>query len=125
MRNDIDRIREIRDVAQAEERVEGAALTMQDCPRAASCSVPICPLDRNWRMRTMTDDEATCFYLVESVKAGAQATFNQRGCGHLYGPMLAAGPDMSIRWGRIRRTLEQAAKSGSRLARVAPWERSE
>ncbi len=42
-----------------------------DCPEYIRCSAPICPLDLDWRLRTYDKGEATCLFLRETLKQGA------------------------------------------------------
>jgi hypothetical protein len=52
---------------------------MRDCPRWDTCSVPLCPLDADWRKRAVVSGEAVCPYLRELGKAGdALARFEGR-----------------------------------------------
>ena len=96
---------------------------MQDCPKWESCSAPICPLDAGWNKRVMHSDDPVCFYLAEAVKEGGAGIFEERGLGELYLAMHSLIQPMSDKWGRIRRTLERAKLSGSRMARPAPQAR--
>lgn len=95
---------------------------MTTCPRWQQCNAPICPLDPHWQRRVMANDDPVCFYVSEAVKDGAKANFDWRGLGNLFVLVSEHIPAMSSRWGRLRRALERASKSGSRLARPAPWE---
>lgn len=70
----------------------------------------------------MQGDEAVCFYLAEAVKVDAEAIFSSRGRGELFKVMSELIQPMSMRWGRIRLSLDRARKTGSRMARFAPWE---
>lgn len=92
------------------------------CPRWGMCIAPICPLDSQWSRRTLASDDPICFYLTESVKEGAEAIFKGRGRGNLFAVMCGHVSPMSGRWSRIRRALERAKKSGSRMARLSPRE---
>jgi len=48
------------------------------CPKYEKCSANICPLDRDWKLRSHLKGEPTCFYLREYVKQGGIARL--RGC---------------------------------------------
>lgn len=105
----------------------GAALApkyakLQDCPKWEACSAPICPLDSRWQGRVMQSEDSTCFYLAEAVKNGGAEVFEGRGLGELYRAILPFVQPLSDKWGRIRRTLERAKASGSRMARFLPLE---
>jgi hypothetical protein len=102
---------------------DSAGLELLSCPRWDKCSAPICPLDRLWNRRAMQNADPVCFFLTEAAKPGAEALFVGRGWGHLYERMVALGPVLSARWGRIGRALQRAPLSGSRLARLPPSER--
>lgn len=39
-----------------------------DCPRYSQCSAMICPLDKDWVMRTHLPEERVCTYLREYYK---------------------------------------------------------
>lgn len=88
------------------------------CNKYLSCSVPICPLDPDWNKRVMDDDEPVCFYLTEAVKAGAAEVFGRRGREQLLQSILPLIQPISSRWGRVKRQLERAKSSGSRMARL-------
>lgn len=92
------------------------------CPKYDKCSSPICPLDRDWRKRVMLEEDSVCFYLSEAVKDEAEAVFDRRGLGEIFRVVSDCIRPMSERWSRVRRALERAKLSGSRLARKAPWE---
>jgi len=70
----------------------------------------------------MLHDDSVCFYLTEAVKADAEANFRGRGRIELFQVVSKLIQPMSLRWGRIRSSLDRARKSGSRMARIAPWE---
>jgi len=90
------------------------------CPKWIKCSAPICPLDHDWGKRALLNDDPLCFYMTESVKDGARARFEMAGLGQLFELVSAAFPPMSARWARIRRQLEAAKLTGSRMDRTFP-----
>lgn len=96
--------------------------TFDLCPKWDKCNAPLCPLDPDLFKRVMRNDEPVCYYLTEAVKADAEAVFRRRGRGELFEVISKLIPAMSSRWGRIRHALERAKTSGSRMARLAPWE---
>lgn len=104
---------------------DAGELSMYACPRWEKCNAPICPLDAAWHQRKMQDGEPVCFFLIEAVKVDGEANFHRRGWGYLYRPMVTLGPIIAARWGRVARALQRAPLSGSRLARIAPWERAD
>ncbi len=88
-----------------------------NCPKFQSCSAPICPLDAKWHKRVNTSDDATCFYLLESVKHGAKAHFQVALLGELYAVIVRARVGISTSHKRIAAKLESAKRTGSRMAR--------
>lgn len=92
------------------------------CPKWHKCNAPLCPLDPDVFKRVMHSEDAVCFYLAEAVKPNAEAIFDMRGRGDLFGVISTLIQPMSLRWGPIRRALERAKLTGSRMARLAPWE---
>lgn len=73
----------------------------------------------------MLDDEACCYYACESVKDGAEARFNAAGLGELHAALVVVLPQVIERWPRIRRTVERATLSGSRMDRLPPGGRGD
>lgn len=98
------------------------AIAPSACPKWDKCSAPLCPLDPALFKRVMRNDEPVCYYLTEAVKFDAEAIFRGRGRIDLFEVVSKFIVPMSARWGRIRRKLEDARKTGSRMATVAPWE---
>ena len=95
-------------------------MNMENCPKFEGCSAPICPLDPNWRKRLHLKGARVCFYLCDAQKDGSEAIFGGRGWGELYRLMVEVTPDISTRWGTIKKALVKAAKTGSRLNRNPP-----
>ena len=95
-------------------------MKMEDCPKYKGCNAPICPLDQNWRKAKHLKGERVCYYLCEAQKDGAEAIFRGRGLGYPYQLMVEVAPDISTRWGTIKKALAKAAKTGSRLNRNPP-----
>ena len=85
------------------------------CPRFDSCNAPICPLDPDWRRAQHLKDEAVCGLLSELVKGDGEARL--RGCipSVLVDTLTVALPKIIATWAPIRRQLERASHSGSRL----------
>ncbi len=48
---------------------------MSACPKYSNCSAPLCPIDPEWRKRTVRKDDRVCLYLRDSVKEGAPERF--------------------------------------------------
>ena len=95
-------------------------MNMETCKKFQACSAPVCPLDPNWRKARHLKGERICFYLCEAQKVDAEAIFGGRGWGKLYRLMVEVTPDISTRWGTIKKALVKAAKTGSRLNRNPP-----
>lgn len=98
-------------------------LQMQECPRWSKCSAPLCPLDAQSYKSTMTRYDPTCSYMLEAVKRGAEARFKERGLEYLFAQVVDAIPAFCDRYGRIRRSLERAMLSGSKMSALKPEER--
>lgn len=41
-------------------------MSPSNCPHYDSCSAPICPMDPQWRMRTMLKDEPVCTFIRQA-----------------------------------------------------------
>ncbi|HEY3325107.1 MAG TPA: hypothetical protein VGP72_31930 [Planctomycetota bacterium] len=81
-----------------------------DCPKFAACSAPVCPLDCQWSLRAHNREDRVCIYACEAMKAGADARLEAKvltACRR-----IAADDRLPA---RIRRQLQRAANSGSRL----------
>jgi len=88
---------------------------MDDCPKFHTCSANICPLDPIWKKRTHIKNERVCFLLCEAAKPQASATFRGVHRADLLEKVLRVMPEICARWGSIRRTIERASKTGSRM----------
>lgn len=93
-----------------------SSVTPGNCPRFEGCSANICPLDADWRLRWHLEHERVCGLLTESVKPAGEA--NLRGVlpAKLVSAVLGERSAICARWGAIRRRLERASKTGSKLA---------
>ena len=92
-------------------------MEMNECPKYNHCSAPICPLDPGWQERTHPKGEHVCFYLIEYVKPGAAARFQGSTTRELYSAIQSLAEPISSRYAPIRRALERAKRSGSRMRR--------
>jgi hypothetical protein len=92
---------------------------MRECPRYNTCSVPICPLDADWELRTHIDGEPVCIWLTEARKPNAVANFETAEVPDLLPWCNAIAPAITKRFGPIRRALERAETTGSRLEQFA------
>ena len=91
--------------------------TPEYCPKFKTCNAPICPLDAQWEHRTQHNEDATCFYLIESVKYNAQAHFEEYLPYEFYEAIVIARSDMLVRHTRLKYVLEKAKLTGSRMIR--------
>jgi hypothetical protein len=98
-----------------------ADAAMMACPHWQKCSANVCPLDPEWHQRSHADGEPVCFYILESVKPGAEERFEASGLYDFRSTVLGPLPEIVSTWGTIRRTVERAKLSGSRLDRRPPW----
>jgi hypothetical protein len=89
---------------------------MTQCPKFQGCNATICPLDADWHKRSNLSEDATCFYLTESVKHGAEAVFKGAGLTQLFEVMQRLTPAIADKHSRIRRALERAKLTSSRMA---------
>jgi hypothetical protein len=92
-------------------------LSMLDCPKYQKCNAPVCPIDSAWARRLNQREDATCFYLCESVKEDSQALFQGAGLGELYERIHQVIPAMVERHPRIRNALDRARLTGARMTR--------
>ena len=97
--------------------LQSPRLLPEMCPKFLTCNAPVCVLDSDWHKRSSHNEDATCFYLTESVKDGAETHFQVAGLGELYQQILRVRPYIIQRHSRIARKLEAAKQSGSRMAR--------
>lgn len=88
-----------------------------NCDRFDRCSANVCPLDPEWHKRKHLNGDRVCFYLIEAQKANAKAVFDTCGRGYLYSVMHELTPAISARHNTIKRTLELAKKTGSRMGK--------
>lgn len=97
----------------------GREMTPESCPRFEGCSANVCPMDADWRLRWHLKGERACGLLLESVKSGGEARLRGYLPAQLVAVVLAQRGPISVRWGDIRRRLEQAKKSGSRIESIS------
>jgi hypothetical protein len=90
-------------------------MLMRECPKYNDCNVPICPLDPDWKLRTLCTGEATCPYILEAGKPGAEERFKQ------YAPEMwavATGPvaqAIVTQFPQVAYAREKARTTGSRM----------
>lgn len=95
-------------------------MDMETCPKFQRCSAPVCPLDLNWWKACHLKHERICFYLCESQKGDSEAILRGRGLGNLYQIMVEVTPGISLRWATIRKALEKAKNTSSRINKKLP-----
>lgn len=86
----------------------------QRCPRFNSCNAPICPLD-DWQHAQHLQGEAVCSLLHELVKEGGEARLRAYLPGKLVDTLAEGFPQIAARWGAVRRRLNRASRTGSRM----------
>ena len=97
-----------------------------ECPAFYRCSAPLCPLDVDWRLRSIAPGESLCEAIREDAKEGADARFAERPAwvpirvagralvASLKAERDASGPDgMRMGRGLVLRAAESAALAGS------------
>lgn len=87
------------------------------CPKFHTCNAPVCPLDKDWRKRANDINDSICYYLIESVKEGAQTHFERALLVDLYQLIIRVRGDISKHFKRIKKKLEVAATTPSRMKR--------
>ena len=90
-------------------------LTLYQCPKFQHCNAPICPLDTEWHKRRHFCGERVCFYLIEAKKQGAKANFERSGLGYLFEPIVSLTPVITDKFTAIKKALEKAALTSSRM----------
>lgn len=90
-------------------------MNMSDCPKYNKCSAPICPLDPDWKKRSMAKDERVCFYLREAVKEGAQQRFSGGIAEEIYRQAVSLLPQMVIHVNYLQKRLQKAQETGSKM----------
>lgn len=88
---------------------------LTQCPKFNRCSAALCPLDSGWQRRSMTREDSVCFYLAEASKEGAEARFKGVYDEPIYLQARSALPEMVASSNILKKRLERAARSGSRL----------
>lgn len=92
-------------------------MNISDCPKYEKCSAPICPLDKDWKIRVLCIEDSTCFYLLESVKDTSATHFELAQLGVLYERICEVRDDICTTHKRISNKVKAAKNSGSRIAR--------
>lgn len=92
-------------------------MDMNRCPKFESCSANICPLDKEWFKRSDVRGEPVCYFMRESVKAGASEVFASEGLSELYDICVSMNPPIVARWPRIGYQLHDSSKNPMRLGK--------
>jgi hypothetical protein len=87
----------------------------KQCPKYSKCSAPICPLDPDWEKRVMQKDDRTCFYLNEASKPEAAKRFEGRKDEFIFQIAYRRMPLMKKRNSILKKRLEKASLTGSRI----------
>lgn len=93
-----------------------APMAMRECPRYATCSAPICPLDPDWRGRCHMPGDRVCIWLTELAKPGGEEQVVAAITSETTRFVAQTLPDITAHWGAIRRALDKSSRKGSRLA---------
>lgn len=88
----------------------------RDCPRWEGCSAPVCPLDGAWHRCKHLPGERVCGLMSELVKDGGEARLRASLPSALFNLLAEASPLIASRWGRVRKRLDEASRTGSRMA---------
>jgi len=92
-------------------------IKLNECPKYFSCSAPICPLDKDWKLRALCNEDATCFYLLESVKDASKTHFEVAQLVEMYKRVCEVRGDICNTHKRISNKVEASKNSGSRMTR--------
>lgn len=92
-------------------------MKIKDCPKYETCSAPICPLDKDWKLRVLCIEDPTCFYLLESVKDASKTHFELAQLEVMYERIREVRNDICTTHKRLAKKVEAAKNSGSRMAR--------
>lgn len=93
-------------------------MNISDCPKYETCSAPICPLDKDWKLRVLCNEDPTCFYLLESVKDASATHFELAQLEVMYERIYEVRDDICNTHKRISNKVKSAKNSGSRMARI-------
>lgn len=85
------------------------------CPKFDNCNAPICPLDPGFMERTHLEGEPACLYLRERAKHASEAIFSASVPKEVAAAVRWAFPLVLARHGHLRRQLERAARTPSKI----------
>lgn len=91
-------------------------MTFWDCPKFHGCNAPICPIDPDWQSCAHLPGEGVCLWLRELSKPAGEALL--RGCvpTKLLEEVVGQAPAIISSYGDIRRQLNRASKTPSKVA---------
>jgi len=101
--------------SEGHRNTEQEKINQSDCPKFSKCSAPVCPLDANMVEATHLNGEPVCFYLSEYAKPDNEANLRDAIRGSLYEVIEGAFPVAIDTYGPLRRRLERASRTPSRL----------
>lgn len=88
------------------------------CPRFPQCSAPICPMDEDWERRSYIKGERVCFYLNELAKPGGLSRMRGSTAAEVVEIVLREGASIISRHAPIRRAIQRAESTPSRIGRA-------
>jgi len=86
------------------------------CPRWDGCAAPVCPLASDWNQQRHLDGERVCGLLCELAKHGGEARLRGVLSAVLVDRLTEVAPAIASRWYPIRKRLQRASRTGSRMA---------
>jgi len=87
---------------------------MYRCPRFERCAAPICPLDADWRKRSMLPGEPVCAWLLEAAKP-SWGVVKAALAEDLAQTIDRVGPEVIATHGVIRRAVTRASTGASKV----------
>ena len=87
----------------------------EDCKRFIKCNAPICPLDKDWRKRKLKHEDATCMYLLESVKHGAEVSFKESQLEDIYKNIVVVRDEIFSQFLHIKNKAEKSKLTKTKL----------
>ena len=88
---------------------------MYDCPKFEGCSAPICPLDKDWGLRSHLDGERVCFYLTEYSKEASRPILRGGLAVEHYKVIAEQHPRIITSHPLIKKQLSRSSNNNSRL----------
>ena len=87
--------------------------SMRQCPKFATCSAALCPMDPNWMNRDVLSRDPTCTWLLEMARSGPTSSYVP---AVIRLQIAEALPTIlsSERMGNLRSAMNRAAKLGSK-----------